>query len=79
MVRYPGAVDTITPQINAVIARWGNGIPAGLPDDDEALAEEYRHALALLATSPPDYQAGRLRVARDRIAQARRMRIPQAV
>jgi hypothetical protein len=71
-------VDTITPQINGMLARWGNTMPAPLPDEKQ-LAAEYDHAMALLATDPPDYQAGPLWVAASRIGQARRMYIWQAV
>jgi hypothetical protein len=67
-----------TPEINEVISCWGNAMSSPLPSDDQ-LRSEWDHVLALLATNPPDYQAGRLRVARDRIGQARRMLIPQAV
>lgn len=70
-------MDTLTPQINQVLARWSSRMPALLPDEDQ-LTAEYRHVLDLLATDPPEYQAGRLRVSRDRIAQARRMYISQA-
>lgn len=79
----PGAVyhsdmDVIACQINDVIRRWGDRMLAPLPGEEQ-LAAEWEWVLALLATDPPDYQAGRLRVARDRIGQARRMLIPQAV
>ena len=56
----------------------GRPMPSPLPGEDQ-LAAEYRWVLGLLATDPPAYQAGPLTTARDRIAQARRMLIPQAV
>lgn len=71
-------MDAITPQINRLLARWGNAMPAPLPGEKQ-LTAEYDHAMALLATNPPDYQAGPLRVAASRIGQARRMYIWQAV
>jgi hypothetical protein len=71
-------VDTVTPQINQVLARWGNAMPVPVPGEKQ-LAAEYDHAMTLLATDPPDYQAGPLRVAASRIGQARRVYIWQAV
>jgi hypothetical protein len=72
-------VDVVTPQkINEVLARWGDWMPSPLPSEEQ-LAVEYEHAMALLGTNPPDYQAGPLTVAASRIGQARRMYTPQAV
>jgi hypothetical protein len=70
-------MDANTPQINQALARWGDSMPSPLPAEDR-LAAEYRWVLGLLATDPPPNQAGPLTTARDRIAQARRMLIPQA-
>jgi hypothetical protein len=71
-------MDLLTPEINRVIERWGNAAPVPLPSENQ-LASEYERVLLLLAAQPPDYQAGRLSVSRDRIAQARRRYIWQAV
>jgi hypothetical protein len=71
-------MDALTPQINDARRRWGDRMPSPLPGEDQ-LAAEYRWVLGLLATDPPVNQAGPLTTARDRIAQARRMLIPQAV
>lgn len=65
-------------QINEAIRRWGNGVPRPLPSEDQ-LAAEWNWVLGLLATNPPGNQAGPLTTARDRIGQARRTLIPQAV
>lgn len=71
-------MDPITPQINRLLTRWGDAMPVPMPGERQ-LAAEYNHAMALLATNPPDYQAGPLKVAASRIGQARRMCIWQAV
>jgi hypothetical protein len=71
-------VDTVAVQINEAIRRWGNGMPRRLPPEGQ-LAAEWNWVLGLLATDPPSNQAGPLTTARDRIGQARRMLIPQAV
>lgn len=69
-------MDPIAVQINEALRRWGNAMPAPLPSEEQ-LAAEYSWVLSLLATRPTPNQAGPLTTARDRIAQARRMLIPQ--
>lgn len=69
-------VDSIAVQINDALRRWGDEMPVPLPSEEQ-LAAEYSWVLDLLATDPAANQAGPLTTARDRIAQARRMLIPQ--
>jgi hypothetical protein len=70
-------MDELAPQINEALARWGDAEMRVLPGDDR-LASEERWLVELLSADPPDYQAGRLTVARGRVAQARRMSMPGA-
>jgi hypothetical protein len=69
-------MDSNSVQINQALRRWGDAMPNPLPREEQ-LAAEYSWVLGLLATDPDPNQAGPLTTARDRIAQARRMRIPQ--
>lgn len=69
-------MDSISVQINQALWRWGDAMP-NPPPSEEQLAAEYAWVLGLLATEPAPNQAGPLTTARDRIAQARRMLIPQ--
>jgi hypothetical protein len=71
-------MDRRTPEINEALRRWGDRMPDPIPPEPQ-LAAEWDWVFGLLATSPPDYQAGPLTTARDRIGQARRMVVPQAV
>ncbi len=57
--------------VNLMIEKYGDELPVPLPSK-EVLASDYRFAVDLIASNPSHYQAGRLTVARDRIAQARR-------
>lgn len=65
-------------QITEALRRWGDRMPSPLPPEEQ-LATEWEWVLRLLATNPPAHRAGPLTTARDRIGQARRMLIPQAV
>ena len=71
-------MDAVAVQINEAIRRWGDRVPCPLPPEDQ-LAAEWNWVLGLLATNPPDNQAGPLTTARNRIGQVRRALIPQAV
>jgi hypothetical protein len=71
-------MDRLTLEINEALRRWGDGMPNPIPPEAQ-LAAEWDWVCGLLATNPPDYQAGPLTTARNRIGQARRMLIPQAV
>jgi len=71
-------MDPLAVEINEYIRRWGNFMPSSLPPEDQ-LKREFERVVELLATDPPDYVAGPLTTARNRIGQARWMNIPQAV
>jgi len=68
-------MDVLTPQINEAISLWGDREVRVMPMDDE-LAEYERWIVSLMEAGPADYQAGRLAVARGRVAQARRIARP---
>jgi len=71
-------MDVQTLEINEALRRWGDRIPDPIPSESQ-LAAEWEWVLGLLETNPPDYRSGPLTTARDRIGQARRMLIPQAI
>jgi hypothetical protein len=68
-------MDVLTSQINQALALWGDREVRVMPSDGDLAAVE-RWIVSLMETHPPDYQAGRLAVARGRVAQARRVALP---
>lgn len=57
--------------VDLMIEKYGDELPVPLPSK-EVLDGDYQFAVHLIASNPPDYEAGRLTVARDRIDHARR-------